>query len=105
MEILKEKGKRLNVFGNEYEVIMSLNVLAKIEEELGDLEKLKLDFKTVPQILRILIEDSCDRNPNAVRITAEEIGSGIGPSSIPELQAFIFELLNPAEMQEKAKNA
>lgn len=105
MEILKEKGKHINVFGNDYEVIMSLNVLARMEEELGELESLKLDFKTIPQILWILIDDCCNHNGNAIRITEEQIRDGLGPSSIPELQGFIFELLNPASMQETAKNA
>ena len=105
MEILKEKGKQLVVFGNKYEVIMSLDNLAKIQEALGPLEELKLDFKTIPVIIGILIEDHCERHPEAEKITAEEISANIGPGSLMELQKFIFELLNPPELVDKAKNA
>ena len=105
MEILKEKGKQLKVFGHDYEVIMSLENLAKMQEALGPLEELKLDFKSIPVILEILIGDYCDKHPEAERISSEEIARGIGPSSLAELQKFIFSLLNPPELVEKAKNA
>ena len=105
MEILKEKGKKIIVFGHDYEVIMSLENLAKMQERLGDLSQLKLDYMSIPVILEILIEDCCSRNPEAEKISAEELKTSIGPSSIPDLQKFIFELLNPPELVEKAKNA
>ena len=105
MEILKEKGKKITVFGHEYEIIMSLENLAKMQEKLGDLSELKLDYKSIPVILEILIGDYCDRNPDAERISAEDLIKNIGPSSIPGLQKFIFEMLNPPELVEKAKNA
>ncbi len=105
MEILKEKGKQITIFGHDYEVIMSLENLAKMQEALGPLEELILDLKSIPVILEILIGDYCDKHPEAERISSEEIARGIGPSSLVDLQKFIFSLLNPPEMVEKAKNA
>ena len=105
MEILKEKGKNITIFGHDYEVIMSLENLAKMQEALGPLEELKLDFNSIPVILEILIGDYCDKNPEAERISSDELRRCIGPSSLMDLQTFIFSLLNPPEMVEKAKNA
>ena len=105
MEILKETGKQITIFGHDYEVIMSLENLAKIQEALGPLEELKLDFISIPVIMEILIGDYCDKHPEVERISSEDLRRGIGPSSLADLQKFIFSLLNPPELVEKAKNA
>lgn len=46
MEILKEKGTPVTIFGNEYVLTISLKTMAKIEEALGDLTKLMLNYQT-----------------------------------------------------------
>ena len=51
MEILKDKGTEVTIFGKKYSLVMSLTALEKIEDQLSNLEDLMLNYKTVPVIL------------------------------------------------------
>lgn len=93
MEILKDKGTKITIFGQEYRLVMSLTALEKIEEEISDLEKLMLNYKTVPVILKILINEYCENNPDAKNITLEELKKNLVPSDIKKLEPLLIKLL------------
>lgn len=105
MEILKDKGKKITIFGYEYSLTISLRTLAKIGEKLGALENLMLNYETIPEILALMVEDYCERHPDAPREAADAdiLRSYLDPADIRHLQEFIQQILNPKE--EESKNA
>ena len=93
MEILKDKGTKIIIFGQEYRLVMSLTALEKIEEEISDLEKLMLNYKTVPVIMKILIDEYCEDHPDAKNISLEELKKNLVPSDIKKLEPLLIKLL------------
>lgn len=102
MEILKEKGTPVTIFGNEYSLTISLKTMAKIEEKLGDLAQLMLNYKTIPTIVSLMVDDYCDHNPEAKRISEDEIVEGFDASDVMYFQKLIINILNPQD--ESLKN-
>ncbi|HCK87188.1 MAG TPA: hypothetical protein DHW39_00095 [Erysipelotrichaceae bacterium] len=97
MEILKEKGTPVTIFGNEYSLTISLKTMAKIEEALGDLTKLMLNYKTIPTIVSFMVDDYCDHHPEAKRISVDEIVDGFDVSDVTYFQKLILNILNPED--------
>lgn len=94
MEILKEKGRPVTIFGYEYALKISLNSLAKMEDELGDLAELRLNYKTVPAVMEILIGEYCDDHPDVPRITKEMMMKEFTPYEVSFFTKLIVTLLN-----------
>ena len=97
MEILKEKGTLVTIFGNEYSLTISLKTMAKIEEALGDLTKLMLNYKTIPTIVSFMVDDYCDHHHEAKRISVDEIADRFDASDVLFFQKLIFGILNPED--------
>ena len=97
MEILKEKGTPVTIFGNEYRLTVSLRTMSRIEEKLGDLTELLLNYKTIPTIVSLMVDDYCDHHPEGVRISVEEIEDGFDASDVQYFQKLIFRILNPED--------
>lgn len=102
MEILKEKGTPVTIFGNKYSLTISLKTMAKIEEKLGDLAQLMLNYKTIPTIVSLMVDDYCDHHPEAKRINEDEIVEGFDASDVMYFQRLIINILNPQD--ESLKN-
>lgn len=102
IEILKDKGQKINIFGYEYTLKMSLKNIAKLNEVFPDLDNIKLNYETVPQVMKILIDDYCDRHPEAPRLTAEEMSEAFDVADLNYLQTFCMDLIQPkSEKTEK----
>jgi len=97
MEILREKGTPVTIFGHEYRLTISLKTMARIEEKLGDLTKLMLNYKTIPTIVSMMVDDYCDHNSEAVRISEEEISDRFDASDVLFFQKLILGILNPKD--------
>lgn len=97
MEILREKGTPVTIFGNEYRLTVSLRTMSRIEEKLGDLTELSLNYKTIPTIVSLMVDDYCDHHPEGVRISAEEIEDRFDASDVQYFQKLIFRVLNPED--------
>lgn len=106
MEILKDKGKKITIFGYEYSLTISLKTLGRITEKLGRLEELMLNFETIPEILALMVKDYCEKHPEAPSeaSNADILREYLDPSDIRNLQSFIQNLLNPKE-DDESKNA
>ena len=102
MEILKEKGTPVTILGNKYSLTISLKTMAKIEEKLGDLAQLMLNYKTIPTIVSLMVDDYCDHHPEAKRINEDEIVEGFDASDVMYFQRLIINILNPQD--ESLKN-
>lgn len=97
MEILKEKGTPVTIFGNDYELTISIKTMARMEEKLGDLTQLMLNYKTIPTIVSLMVDDYCDHHPNGVRISEEEITDRFDASDVVFFQNLIRKVLNPED--------
>lgn len=97
MEILKEKGEPVTIFGNEYSLTISLKTMAKIEDTLGDLTKLMLNYETVPTIVSLMVDDYCDHHPDAKRISVDQIVDRFDASDVLFFQKLIIGILNPQD--------
>ena len=99
MEILKDKGQPIEIFGKEYRLTVSLKTLEAIEEKLGPLEGLSLNYKTIPEILALMVQDYFrkhpDEDPDLDATDPEALRDYLTPADLQELQTFIFEQLNP----------
>lgn len=102
MEILREKGKPMTIFGYEYQLTISLRTLAEIRDHFGPLEELMLNYETIPGILAIMVQDYCRKHPDAPTIDPEELKDCLDLTDIQNLQKFIQEILNPKD--DKSKN-
>lgn len=102
MEILREKGKPMTIFGYEYQLTISLRTLAEIRDQFGPLEELMLNYETIPGILAIMVQDYCRKHPDAPTIDPEELKEYLDLTDIQNLQKFIQEILNPKD--DKSKN-
>ena len=94
MEILKDKGTEVTIFGKTYSLVMSLTALEKIEDQLSNLEDLMLNYKTVPVILKILIDEYCEMHPDAENISIEDLKRNLVPRDIKILTPLIIQMLN-----------
>lgn len=97
MEILKEKGTPVTIFGHQYNLTISIRTMAKMDEKLGDLSQLMLNYKTVPTIVALMVEDYCDHHPDAPRISEDEIIDSFDASDIMYFQTLIRNILNPED--------
>lgn len=106
MEILKDKGQKITIFGYEYTLTISLRTLSKVAEKLGPLENLMLNYETIPEILALMVDDYCQKHPDAPTEAsdADTLRTYLDPGDIRHLQEFIQNLLNPKE-GEASKNA
>lgn len=99
MEILKDKGTPIEIFGKEYKLTISLRTLQAMSEKLGPLEELRLNYETVPEILALMVKDYCRKHPEAEQdpdaADPEALREYLTPADIQELQKFIFSMLNP----------
>lgn len=105
MEILKDKGKPITIFGYEYTLTISLKTLTRMNEKLGALENLMLNYETIPTILALMVEDYCEKHPEAPTeaTDADVLRSYLDPADLRHLQEFIQSILNPKE--DESKNA
>lgn len=94
MEILRDKGTEVVIFGKKYNLVMSLIALEKIEDQLSNLESLMLNYKTVPVILKILIDECCEMNPEAENISLEVLKRNLTPADIRRLTPLLIQMLN-----------
>jgi hypothetical protein len=106
MEILKDKGKKITIFGYEYTLTISLRTISRMTEKLGSLEELMLNYETIPVILSLMVQDYCEKHPDAPTeaCDAETLRSYLDPTDIRHLQEFIQSILNPKQ-DEESKNA
>lgn len=99
MEILKDKGKPIVIFGKEYNLTISLKTLSAMSEKLGPLEELRLNYETVPEILALMAKDYFRKHPEEEEDTnvtdPEMLREYLSPADVQELQKFIFSMLNP----------
>lgn len=93
MEILKDKGTEVTIFGQKYSLVMSLTALEKIEDQISNLENLMLNYKTVPVILKVLIDEYCEDHPEAKNISMEELKRNLVPSDIKMLEPLLIKML------------
>lgn len=105
MEILKDKGQPIDIFGKEYRLTISLKTLQAMAEKLGPLEELRLNFETIPEILALMVQDYFRKHPDEVpdpdATDPEALREYLTPADLKELQTFIFEQLNPKNSDEK----
>lgn len=94
MEILRDKGTEVVIFGKKYNLVMSLIALEKIEDQLSNLESLMLNYKTVPVILKILIDEYCEMNPEAENISLEVLKRNLTPADIRMITPLLIQMLN-----------
>ena len=104
MAIMEEKGRKVNLLGYEYRLKMSLTALDRIDKEIVSVDDLMLNFRTVPQVLKILIEESRKTDPEAPDLTLEQLNDGLDVSDFKECQKIILEMLNPPALEEDSKN-
>lgn len=106
MEILKDKGKKITIFGYEYTLTISLRTISQMAEKLGPLDNLMLNYETIPVILSLMVKDYCEKHPDAPTeaCDADTLRSYLDPTDIRHLQEFIQGILNPKEGTE-SKNA
>ena len=103
IEILKDKGKKINIFGYEYTLKMSLKNIARLKEIFPDLENITLNYETVPQVMKVLIDDYCDAHPEAPRLTIEDMNEGFDVADLSYLQNFCMDLIQP-KLEKSEKN-
>ena len=103
IEILKDKGQKINIFGYEYTLKMSLKNIARLKEIFPDLENITLNYETVPQVLKVLIDDYCDSHPDAPRLTIEDMNECFDVADLGYLQNFCMDLIQP-KLEKSEKN-
>ena len=101
--VLEERGTPVDVFGEHYNLVMSCNVLAKMEEELGELDQMAFGYKTVPTVLRIMIDAYCDDHPEAKRFKQDELTKKLSPAHVKILQNLFVEMLEDSDTESKKK--
>ena len=103
MEILRDKGKKITIFGYEYSLTISLRTLEKVQEKLGPLQDLLLNLETIPEILALMVQDYCDKHPEAPREAAdvEILRDSLDMEDLQNLHGFIFGILNPQDTGSK----
>ena len=105
MEILKDKGQPIEIFGKASRLTVSLKTLEAIEEKLGPLEGLSLNYKTIPEILALMVQDYFrkhpDEEPDPETTDPEALREYLTPVDIQELQKFIFNSINPSSTDGK----
>lgn len=104
IEILKDKGKKITIFGYEYTLKMSLKNIAQLSEIFPDLENIKLNYMTIPKIMEVLIDDYCDSHPDAPRLTEDDMVENFDVTDLNGLQNFCMDLIQP-KMEASEKNA
>lgn len=99
MEILKDKGQPIEIFGKEYRLTISLRTLQAMADKLGPLEELRLNYETIPEILALMVQDYFRKHPledpDPETTDPEALRDYLTPADLQELQTFIFEQLNP----------
>ena len=102
LEILKDKGKPITIFGYEYHLMISLKTLSRIHDALGPLEKLMLNYETIPVIIALCVKDYCEKHPDAPDAAADPamLSDYMDAGDIIALQPYVQELLSTG-----AKNA
>lgn len=105
MEILKDKGQPIVIFGKEYKLTISLKTLQLMAEKLGPLEELRLNIETVPEILALMIQDYFRKHPDEESdpdaTDPETLRDYLTPEDVQELTKFIFSMLNPSSSDGK----
>ena len=105
MEILKDKGQPIVIFGKEHKLTISLKMLQLMAEKLGPLEELRLNIETVPEILALMIQDYFrkhpDEEPDPDATDPETLRDYLTPEDVQELTKFIFSMLNPSSSDGK----
>ena len=103
MEILRDKGKKITIFGYEYSLTISLRTLEKIREKLGPLENLSLNFETIPEILALMVQDYCAKHPEAPQDAGdiEVLKDNLDTEDLRKLQSFVYATLNPGDPESK----
>ena len=105
MEILKDKGQPIEIFGKEYLLTISLRTLQAMADKLGPLEELRLNFETIPEILALMVQDYFrkhpDEEPDPETTDPEALREYLTPVDIQELQKFIFNSINPSSTDGK----
>lgn len=105
MEILKDKGQPIEIFGRKYRLTVSLRTLEAIADKLGPLEELNLNYKTVPEVLALMVQDYFrkhpDEEPDPVATDPDALRECLTLTDAQKLQKFIFNSINPSSSDGK----